>query len=120
MLLPSADRAPYSAPQTASASADINVLMNVVSICRSRSGLAWASCSDRKRAGSILLGAVIASFLLGSCERSSRRSRGGRLHVRATLVTEPVAHHLGGRHSALRRLMGGRSRQARCRAGPNS
>src|SRR5829696_262245 len=72
--------------------------MNVVSICRSRSGLAWASCSDRKRAGSILLGAVIASFLLGSCERSSRRSRGGRLHVRATLVTEPVAHHLGGRH----------------------
>src|SRR3712207_5174560 len=35
--------------------------MNVVSICRSRSGLAWASCSCRKWAGSILLGAVIAS-----------------------------------------------------------
>jgi len=35
-----AARAPYSAPQTASASADISVLMNVVSICRSRSGLA--------------------------------------------------------------------------------
>src|SRR5688500_6160900 len=35
--------------------------MKVVSICRSRSGLAWASCSCRKWAGSILLGAVIAS-----------------------------------------------------------
>src|SRR3954463_5860015 len=61
MLVRSAERAPYSAPQTASASADISVLMNVVSICRSRSGLAWASCSCRKWAGSILLGAVIAS-----------------------------------------------------------
>src|SRR3954454_4536184 len=60
MLVRSAERAPYSAPQTASASADISVLMNVVSICRSRSGLAWASCSDRKWAGSILLSAVIA------------------------------------------------------------
>src|SRR4051794_15154219 len=36
--------------------------MKVVSIWRSRSGLAWASCSCRKWAGSILLGAVIASF----------------------------------------------------------
>src|SRR4051812_31573027 len=40
----------------------MSVLMKVVSICRSRSGLAWASCSDRKWAGSILLGAVIAFF----------------------------------------------------------
>src|SRR3982751_5477826 len=38
----------------------MSVLMNVVSICRNRSGLAWASCSCRKRVGSILLGAVIA------------------------------------------------------------
>src|SRR3712207_6406936 len=35
--------------------------MKVVSIWRSRSGLAWASCSCRKWAGSILEGAVIAS-----------------------------------------------------------
>src|ERR671916_2870478 len=68
MLTRSVERAPYSAPQTASASADISVLMKVVSICRSRSGLAWASCSCRKRAGSILLGAVIASNSWG-CER---------------------------------------------------
>src|SRR4051794_9531577 len=62
MLVRSTERVPYSAPQTASASADMSVLMKVVSICRSRSGLAWASCSDRKWAGSILLGAVIAFF----------------------------------------------------------
>src|SRR3712207_3381415 len=35
--------------------------MKVVSIWRSRSGLAWASCSCRKWAGSLLEGAVIAS-----------------------------------------------------------
>src|SRR3954453_4579312 len=62
MLVRSAERAPYSAPQTASASADMSVLMKVVSICRNRSGLAWASCSCRKRVGSILLGAVVAFF----------------------------------------------------------
>src|SRR5919199_3168135 len=69
MLTRSAERAPYSAPQTASASADISVLMKVVSIWRSRSGLAWASCSCRKAVGSILLGAVIASNSWG-CGRS--------------------------------------------------
>src|SRR5205085_2709687 len=36
--------------------------------------------------------------LLKHCGRSSRRSRGGRLYVRGSLVTEPVAHHPGGRH----------------------
>src|SRR4051794_15487365 len=46
----------------------MSVLMNVVSIWRSRSGLAWASCSCRKRAGSILLGAVIAFFSWVSVE----------------------------------------------------
>src|SRR4051794_14595125 len=40
----------------------ISVLMNVVSICRNRSGEAWASCSCRKAVGSILLGAVIVFF----------------------------------------------------------
>src|SRR4051812_48312104 len=68
MLVRSAERVPYSAPQTASASADIRVLMNVVSICRSRSGEAWASCSCRKWTGSILLGAVIAFFSWSSVE----------------------------------------------------
>jgi len=46
--------APYSAPQTASASADNNVLMKLPSSSRSRSGLAWASRSSSWRAGSIL------------------------------------------------------------------
>jgi hypothetical protein len=41
------DVTPYGAPQTASASADIKVLMNVTSIERSRSGDADASCSCR-------------------------------------------------------------------------
>src|SRR5947209_955315 len=40
----------------------MSVLMNVVSICRNKSGEAWASCSCRKAVGSILLGAVIAFF----------------------------------------------------------
>jgi hypothetical protein len=51
---------PYGAPHIASASADISVLMKAVSIERSRSGDADASWSCRKRAGSILLGAVTA------------------------------------------------------------
>src|SRR3954453_7875329 len=46
----------------------MSVLMNVVSIWSSRSGLAGASCSCRKRAGSILLGAVIAFFSWVSVE----------------------------------------------------
>jgi hypothetical protein len=51
---------PYGAPQTASASADISVFTNVVSIERSRSGDADASWSCSMRAGSILGFAVIA------------------------------------------------------------
>jgi hypothetical protein len=54
----SGDGVPYGAPHIASASADISVFTNVVSIERSRSGDADASWSCRKRAGSILLGAV--------------------------------------------------------------
>jgi hypothetical protein len=50
----------YWAPQIASASADISVLMNVDSIWRIRSGDASASWSCRNRAGSILDGVVIA------------------------------------------------------------
>jgi hypothetical protein len=45
-LVPVRRYSPNSAPQTASASALINACTNVVIICRSRSGLAWASCSE--------------------------------------------------------------------------
>src|SRR3954468_9625604 len=100
MLVRSAERAPYSAPQTASASADMRVLVNVVSICRSRSGLAWASCSCRKWAGSILLGAVIA-LVSWIAVRGFPED-----HAVAALTSGPhpergaVVHHPGGRHSS--------------------
>jgi hypothetical protein len=57
-LTRSGEGIPYRAPQIASASADISVLTNVVSIERSKSGDADASWSCRKLTGSILLGAV--------------------------------------------------------------
>src|SRR4051812_5283991 len=47
--------------------------MNVVSMERSRSGDAWANCSSRKRAGSILLGAVIAWSSFGSTVRGLQK-----------------------------------------------
>ncbi len=53
-------------PQTESASADSSVWMKVPSSSRSRSGLAWASCSSSIRAGSILGLTVIV------CPSSSR------------------------------------------------
>jgi hypothetical protein len=80
---------------------DISVLMNVDSICRSRSGLAWASCSSTKRAGSILLGAVIASVsssMSGNSVRritrwpsytSAPRPSPGRSHTTLADATEP-------------------------------
>src|SRR3954452_25319353 len=71
--------------------------MNVVSIWRNRSGLAWASCSCRKRAGSILLGAVIASFLLGLWKVIQKITRWPPLRPGLTRVGA-VVHHLGGRH----------------------
>src|SRR5215213_4512819 len=75
--------APYSAPQTASASAESSVLMKVPSSSRSRSGLAWASCSSSRRAGSILDVTVIVGVLLRvGCERSLEGSPGGRRLLR--------------------------------------
>ena len=50
----------YSAPQTASASADISAFTNAVDIARSRSEPGSASWAARNRAGSIPCGAVIA------------------------------------------------------------
>jgi hypothetical protein len=65
---------------------------------RSRSGDAEASCSCRKLAGSILLGAVIAwSSLLKHCERSPKDHPVAALHLYAAPGTGPTAHHLGGR-----------------------
>jgi hypothetical protein len=43
---------PVRGTETASASADISVLMNVDNICRNRSGDAWSSCSCRNHSGS--------------------------------------------------------------------
>jgi hypothetical protein len=53
-------RTPNGAPQTASASALISASANVVTIARSRSGLAWASCSSNQPDTSILGVAAIA------------------------------------------------------------
>jgi len=59
-LIRSVERVPYSAPHTLSACALSRALMNVPSSSRIRSGLAWASWSCKKTAGSILVFAVIA------------------------------------------------------------
>ena len=78
---------PYAAPQTASASADISALMNVVSIERSRSGDADSSWSCRKRAGSILLGAVIVDVSFRSTVRGLPKDHAvAALHVCATPI----------------------------------
>lgn len=74
--------ATYSAPQTASASADGSVSTNVVSMSRSRSGEACSRCSCRKRAGSIIDGAVIAGFLFESVVED---------HSKDQAVTAPVS-----------------------------
>jgi hypothetical protein len=69
-------RCPYGAPQTASASALISASANVFTIARNTSGSAEAACSRRNWAGSILLGAVIASYSLimtWSSEKGSTR-----------------------------------------------
>jgi hypothetical protein len=76
---------PYSAPHTESACADNNPLMNVVSMSRIKSGLACASSSCRKRAGSILRcsGYRGAPIRVG-CERSLEGSRGDRVNLSRT------------------------------------
>src|SRR5215213_167330 len=57
------DATPYSAPQTASASAESSVLMNEPSSSRNMSWLAWARCSSSIRAWSILgLTVIVVSF----------------------------------------------------------
>src|SRR3954451_17833352 len=77
----------------------MSVLMNVVSICRSRSGLAWASCSCRKRAGSILLGAVIAFFSWVSVEGHTEDHAVAASTFMARYSPGAVVHPLGGRDS---------------------
>lgn len=75
VLTRSGELVPYSAPQTASASADIRVSMNVVNSERSRSGDAAVRCSCRNRAGSILGVAIawISSSLSGNSVRMITR-----------------------------------------------
>src|SRR3954468_18378317 len=75
----------------------MSVLMNVVSIWRSRSVLAWASSSFRKRAGSILLGAVIAFFSWVSVEGHPEDHAVAASTFRARYSPGAVVHHLGGR-----------------------
>jgi len=54
---------PYAALHTPSASAESSVLMTPCINAHSRSGLAWARCSCRNSAGSILGFAVVAVLL---------------------------------------------------------
>src|SRR3954449_281390 len=68
----------------------MSVLMNVVSIWRSRSGLTWASCSCRKTVRSILLGAVIALVSWVSVEGHPED------HAMAASTSGPATHQ-GGR-----------------------
>src|SRR4029077_16657716 len=91
---------PYGAPQTASASADISASMNVAGIERSRSGDADDSWSCRKRAGSILLGAVtVVSPSEALWEVFQRITRGGRLmRLRHAHHRARSTHHLAGRN----------------------
>jgi hypothetical protein len=91
---------PYGAPQTASASADISALMNVLSIERSRSGDADSSCSCRNRAGPVLLGAVIADVFFRSTVRGLPKDHAMAALTRLRHAQQGrSAHHSGGRNS---------------------
>jgi hypothetical protein len=66
----------------------------VVSRSRTKSGLARASCSWRKRAGSILGPAVIGVFFFESVVRDhSKDPPGGRAHVGGMRSLRSVVHH---------------------------
>src|SRR5690625_2088808 len=73
---------PYSAPTTASASAESSALMIDCSSDRMRSGLASARASPSRPAGSTMLAAVIVMTPFEGAVRGSREgSRDGRVHV---------------------------------------
>ena len=73
---------PYSAPTTASASADSRALIMVCSRLRIKSGLASDRASPNRPAGSTMCGAVIVMTPFESAvEGSLEGSRGGRTHV---------------------------------------
>src|SRR3954452_7155063 len=72
--------------------------MNVVNICRSRSGDADPSCSCRNRVGSILDGAVIAWFSCRTVEGLQEDHAVAALLVYATPITRPAVHHSAGLH----------------------
>src|SRR3954463_10272944 len=70
---------PYSAPQTASASADSSELITVDSKCRIRSGDASLNAWSSRPAGLMMWGAVIVMVPFESAVRGSlERSRDGR------------------------------------------
>ena len=93
-------RSPYPAPQTASASAPISASAKVCTIERSRSGLAWASCSSSQPETSILGPAAIAWLLL--IEIFGRNSNANHAMAvsphDATLNSGNIEHHISGRN----------------------
>src|SRR3954447_12367113 len=95
----------------ASASADISASAKVCTICRSKSGLAWDSCSAIQPGRSILGVAVIA---YSSCRDLSQELSEDHAvavsHHDATHINAGLAHHLQGRNSAVL-LSFGRLRQ---------
>src|SRR5690606_1003974 len=73
---------PYSAPTTASASADSRALITVCSSDRMRSGLASARASPSMPPGSTMWGAVIVMTPFeGAVRGSLEGSRDGRVYV---------------------------------------
>jgi hypothetical protein len=64
MLTRSGERSPYSAPQSASASAPISASANSRTIARSRSGLASSNCLRSQSLMSIVVSTTV--FLLAS------------------------------------------------------
>src|SRR5215831_14610392 len=88
----------------ASASAPISASANVLTIARSRSGLAWASCSSSQPETSILGPAAIAWLLLIEIfGRNSNENHAMAVSPHdATLNSGNIKHHIGGRNRALR------------------
>src|SRR3954469_22902107 len=83
--------------------------MKVPSSSRSRSGLAWASCSSSIRAGSILgLTVIVVSFFESVLEDYSKDHAVAVAYAGDTL-TEGAVHHSTGRNSASRPGGGGSS-----------
>src|SRR3954469_15538148 len=80
--------------------------MKVPSSSRSRSGLAWASCSSSRRAGSILgLTVIVVSFFESVLADHSKDHAVAVAYAGDTL-TEGAVHHSTGRNSRRAGLRG--------------